>query len=220
MEGKEEAHMLMAIMPITAEPGETFLRIVSANEAEFLEEVFEQNSRRKKKLVFTNEIGDTPLNLVDCEQESAAPFIAYGVIAPQCKTENWSPRLAKTLLGQHKDRFLQTVHFKNKAGHFETFAYHDFVLEPKLKTSSYIPCAFLMYSSMDYPAFIEENVFDEYFLGAAMSPAYDGFNVADNILNRDFVVVIRDIEPAFTGDGKRWKKFIDKEKMQKASAIM
>ena len=215
---EEEERFLLAHMPIQVN-GEEIRRIVSAAEAEYLSDVFEQNTEKSEGELDETDLSAIPLNPVNTTD--CTTFVAYGIIAPQAGTDNkaWKKRHVVRLLKEFKGKLLQTVHFENEDEAFETFIYHDFFCDYEYRRSQNVPCAFLMSSSCDYPKILKAAGADSDYLGAAMSPAFSGLSVPDNILNRDFVIVIRSIEPAFDGNMKRWMKHICDEDLIRASRL-
>lgn len=211
-----EERMLLAVMPLKCN-GEEVDRIVSASEAMLIEELLEQNELRSLGVPFENDLLKLKMDLVD--DELSAPFIVYGAVAPQYGANVWDNKEVYRILDSLKETYLQTVHLRSEKGALASFAFHDYTCEFDAMVSDYVPCAFLMFASEDYPTIARRECESDNFLGIAISPAYKGNSVVDNILNRDCVIIIRDIEPAFAGDLHQWKDCVKKTMLQKAATF-
>lgn len=137
--------------------------------------------------------------------EEAACVLAYGVLIPQYdSTEVEQYKIYKSL-----DKFKNYAFGTLRDEKVYLSVYEDYVLykdEPVY--NSHIPCALLITSSLDLS---EQRDFG---FGHTMFLLFKDIELFANILNRDFIFCIGDIEESYdTADAKNWKKYIKKDKL-------
>ena len=79
----------------------------------------------------------------------------------------------------------------------------------------FIPCAMLLHTSLDLKKKLE------YGFGHTLFLKYKEMDIFDNILNREFLLCVRDIEKEFNPkDEKNWKKYIRIENMLRTAKYL
>lgn len=205
---------ILSFMPLHIN-GKEHWRIVSGGETHLLYDVMSRNTGLREGVL--QPAAPTPLSR-DNRTTRSRTFLAYGAIVPQHGSENWSEETVRGMLDHFKNANLQTIQREGDKCVLDTFRYRDYVLDYTQQCKrGHVPCAFLMRSSMDYPGLMKTAQDDEDYLGIVMSPALLGLSAADNILNRDFVIVIRDIELGFSGHRLFWKRAIKKDKLRQVA---
>lgn len=207
---------ILCFMPLHIN-GKEIRRIVSAGETHLLYDVMSRNTGIREGVPQAG----LPTTLVqDNRSNGYGPsFLAYGILVPQHGDENWTEDTVRGILDRFKGEPLQSVQREGDQSVLDAFWYRDYTFDYTLLSKrGHIPCAFLMRASFDYPAFMKATRDDEDYLGTVISPALPGLSVADNILNRDFAIIIRDIEPDFSGHRLFWKRAINKDGLKQAAA--
>lgn len=135
-------------------------------------------------------------------ESSKPPVLVYGVLIPQ---EGWNPDSWTDELNQMKDYSLGTVH----CGQLLLSSFRDFRLyEDRAVYGNHIPCALLMDTVLDL------STERPYGFGHTAFPLYQGLQILDNILNREYLFCLGGMEENFVADGAtEWMRYIDETKL-------
>lgn len=168
---------------------EGVLKILDAEEiAHFNKYLDERDQGRKEQPTFVRVEPD----------DNKLPVLAYGVLIPQYgfDMDSWSKELDK-----YKNFAFGTLEEQQ----ILLSAYRDFKLfEDNKIYVTHIPCALLLDTCLDL------SVQKEYGFGYTSFLLYKGFEIFDNILNRDFMFCLGGMETKFnTYDLEHWKDYID-----------
>lgn len=206
---------ILSFMPLHIN-GKEIWRIVSADETHLLYDMMSRNTGIRDGILPAG-VHPSPIQSKPNTKKSPV-FLAYGVLIPQHGGENWSEETVRGMLDHFKRAPLQSVQREGEISLLNIYRYRHYAFDyTQLCKRGHIPCAFLMDASIDYLSLMKTAQNDEDFLGVVMSPTYLGFSAADNILNRDFVIVIRDIEPDFNAHRLFWKRAIRKDKLRQVA---
>lgn len=135
-------------------------------------------------------------------EDDVAPVLAYGVIIPQSdtKTTDWNDELER-----RKEFGFGTL----QDNRVFVSGYSDFVIYEDDKVyNTHIPCALLLYTSLDLS---QER---DYGFGYTSFLLFRDMDILSNILNRQYLFCLGGIEPSF--DGKNldcWKEYINKDNL-------
>lgn len=135
-------------------------------------------------------------------EENQKLVLAYGVLIPQYDSdiENWAEEL---------NRWKEYAFGTLEDGKLKLSEYREFRLfEDQIIYKTHIPCALLMNTSLDLK---KER---EFGFGYTAFLVFGGWEIFDNILNRDFIFCLGGIEDSFNGeDLSNWTRYINVEKM-------
>lgn len=127
--------------------------------------------------------------------------LVYGVLIPQYDTDldNW-----EQILSKYKEYAFVTLAEEK----LFLSAYKDFKIFEEKRVYEYsIPCALLLDTSLDL------SKKKEYGFGYTSFLRYKDLDIFTNILNRQFLFCLGEIETSFNDDLENWKKYINKEKL-------
>lgn len=145
-----------------------------------------------------------PFPLIEL-QDHIKPIIAYGVLLQGKSKRNRSvnmDNLVSTAMNHKNYRYITL-----ECDQIYESVYEDVMFFPENRIlGNSIPFAMLLYSTLDVkPA--------EFRFGHTMTIYYDNLDLIENILNREFLLVVRDREHTFNGDAEHWKEYINKDVM-------
>lgn len=138
----------------------------------------------------------------EIEPENEKLQLVYGVIIPAFES---NIEVCQEEMEKYKNYKL--VSLKEKKLYIS--GYEDIkVFEDMKLYGNHIPCAILLNTSLE----LEKK--RDYGFGYTMFLKFQDFEIFDNILNRQFLFCIRDIEETYASQENDWEKFIDKKKLE------